>query len=83
MSHWETLIAQRTWFGKVGLVLFGVGIVLAVVQPWIKLTVPFAVVPALLAIQCFLAHNSLNAIVRLQAALDMKRMALDSTGGRH
>lgn len=75
MSQWDRLIEQRAWFRKLGLVLFGLGIILSVAQPWIGVQVPVAVVFGLLAMQCFMAYNFSSRLANMQAALDMKQLA--------
>lgn len=71
MTRWARLVETRSWFHKMGLALFAVGIV----AMFIPVKVPGAVIFGLLAMQCFTAQSFLAQLVDAQAKIDMKRIA--------
>jgi len=69
--QWDRLRESRIYFHRMGVILFAVGAVLALLDIWTRLTVPAAVVPALLAMQCFMAFTALQSQIDMQARIDM------------
>lgn len=78
VSVWKQIVETRAYALRVGVALAGMALVGAILPLFMTCpTVPFAVIFGLLSSQAFTAYTLLGKIAGLQAALDMKRIALD------